>query len=482
MSKPIFGPRITAAAVMLSISIFPIAALSQTQIKLPGNKYKVEDDVKLGGEAAAQIEQQFPLIRDAESAAYIERVGKKLVAAIPPQFNQPAFNYRFKWVNASDINAFALPGGPMYVNRGMIDKAANEGEMAGVMAHEISHVALRHATAQATKQSSVKNQLGQLGMILGGAMVGGQTGAQLGAMGAQAWSTKYSREYESQADTLGAQIMAGAGYDPRDLANVFKTIQGEGKGGGPSWLSSHPDPGNRFQKINQEASLLKVSANPTKVTPDFSRTQSRFRTLPPAPSMAEIEKNPGRYASPEIGPQGGTAGQTHTGGQPGASGNYSAMVEKPSATVRNFTSVKWLEVSVPSNWTEHQSGNSIEFAPEGAIGDQGITHGAMMGVRPAQKTPLDQTTTAYINELLQGNSYLKQQGALRSGTLAERNAYAATLAGVSPVTGQTEVVTIYTMQLSSGEIFYVATVVPQKESAAYNAAFRSLLGSLRLKD
>src|SRR5439155_17794952 len=92
----------------------------------------------------------------------------------------PEFDYRFTWVNARDINAFALPGGPMYINRGMIEAAHNEGELAGVMAHELSHVALRHATAQATKQSSFGSQARTLALILGGAALGGQGGAQLG--------------------------------------------------------------------------------------------------------------------------------------------------------------------------------------------------------------------------------------------------------------------------------------------------------------
>lgn len=236
--------------------IMPVAALAQqTRIVAPKNKYKVQDNVKLGSDASREVEKQFPIISDADASAYLERIGSRLVQAIPNRFDQPAFNYRFKWVNASDLNAFALPGGPMYVNRGMIEAAKNEGELAGVMAHEISHVALRHATAQATKQGSAKNTLGTIGLILGGAILGGQTGAQLGAVAAAAWQTKYSREYESQSDTLGAQIMADAGYDPSDLANVFQTIASQDKGGAPEWLSSHPDPGNRYQAISATARL-----------------------------------------------------------------------------------------------------------------------------------------------------------------------------------------------------------------------------------
>ena len=127
------------------------------------------------------------------------------------------------------------------------------------MAHELSHVALRHGTAQATK-----GQKFQIGSVLGqiaGAIVGGTAGSII-SQGTQfslgAAFLKYSREYESQADILGAQILARAGYDPREMANMFKTIESEGGSRGPEWLSSHPNPGNRYEAINREAQSLRV--------------------------------------------------------------------------------------------------------------------------------------------------------------------------------------------------------------------------------
>src|SRR6185503_13460246 len=127
-----------------------------------------------------------------------------------------------------------------------------EGEVAGVMAHEISHVALRHGTAQATKGQGAAI-LGTLGQI-GGAILGGGRGQVLTAgsqIGAGLKRMQYSREFESQADILGAQILARAGYDPREMANMFKTIEREGGGGGPEWMSSHPNPGNRYAAIQE---------------------------------------------------------------------------------------------------------------------------------------------------------------------------------------------------------------------------------------
>lgn len=446
----------------------PLASFAQTTVTTPKNKYKVQDDVKLGNDAARKVEQQFPLVNDADAAAYLQRVGQRLVSAIPNQFDQPAFNYRFKWVNASDLNAFALPGGPMYVNRGMLEAAKNEGELAGVMAHEISHVALRHATANATKQTSAGSTLRNLGLILGGAILGGQAGAQIGSVFAAGFALKYSREYESQADVLGARIMADAGYDPRDLANVFQTIAGQGGGRGPEWLSSHPDPGNRFQKINQEASYLRVSNNPIKITRDFERIQARFRSMPKAPTMAQIEK--GGYGT-------GNGG----GNNPTANGQYSRTVQYPSSSVRTYNG-NGLRINVPSNWQQFDDQNSIQFAPVGAYGNQGITRGAMIGVYQGQNNDLSQATQDYVSGILQSNTYLRQNGGFSQTYIANRQGYATQLSGRSPVTGQTEIATVYTTRLRNGNLFYVVTVVPSSESGSYSYAFRNMLNSLRLND
>jgi len=469
-----------AAALAVSIGLSPIISIAQTAIKVPKNKYSVQDDIKLGNQVAQQVEHQFPLINDAASQRYIESVGRRLTAAIPPEFQHPEFQYRFKIVNASDINAFALPGGPMFVNRGMIEAAKNEGEMAGVMAHELSHVALRHSTAQQTKANNPWNQILGAGAQIGGAMVLGQTGAQLGQMATGAYFLKFSREYEKQADILGARIMANAGYDPHDLANMFQTISKQGGGGAPQWLSSHPDPGNRFNYINQEAAMLRVQGNPIKITPGFSRAQEKMRSMPPAPTMQQIEEaaQKGRTYN-----NGNTGGDPNAGRQnandPGTSGQYTQSVAVPSTRLRQYSG-DWIQLQIPSNWKEMPSQNSVEFAPEGGYGQQGITHGAMIGVVQVQGTNTQQAAQEYLDGVLQGNSYLQQRSGFTRFNLNGRQGYTTTLSGQSPVTGRTEVVTIYTAMAAQGQLFYVATVVPQDESTRYSAAFRTLLTSISL--
>src|SRR3954463_3796455 len=238
------------AAVVLAATALVSA---QTRIPPPPNNYTPAQDVELGRKAAADARQQLPIMRDDAVSSYIDDIGKRLVAAIPQDLRHSEFQYTFEPVNVREINAFALPGGPMFLNRGMIEAAHSEGEVAGVMAHEMSHVVLRHGTAQATKGSRL--QIGAVAGQILGAVVGGAAGsviAQGSQFGLGAYFMKFSREYESQADLMGAQIMARAGYDPAEMANMFKTIEAEGGASGPEWLSDHPNPGNRYAAITRE--------------------------------------------------------------------------------------------------------------------------------------------------------------------------------------------------------------------------------------
>lgn len=459
-----FKANLTILMLASAMLILPGVMIGQTPVSMPKNKAKISKDIEIGQKASSEVERTFPMVKDSTSEAYIQSVGDRLARAVPPEFQHPEFNCRFKIVNASDINAFALPGCWLYVNRGMIEAAHNEGEMAGVMAHEISHAMLRHGTANGP---GIWSQIGALGMILGGAVVGGEAGAQAGAIGAQAWLSKYSRAFEKQSDILGANIMARAGYDPRDLANMFKTIAEQNPNRPPQWLSSHPDPGNRYKYINDEAAMLNVSKNPYKITPGFTRAQNYMRSLPKAKTMEQIEKEAQ-----------GKGGQSPTSG-----GKYSGNVPFPSTQTRTYNAGNALSVVVPSNWKDFAAENSVEFAPEGAYGDQGITHGAMIGVERGHGQTLRQETDAYIQGLLQNNTYLQaQSNNYSNGSMAGRSALARQFAGTSPITGKTEIVTIYTALLSNGDLFYLITVVPQSQASSYNSAFQNMIRSVKIYD
>jgi Zn-dependent protease with chaperone function len=475
-----------ASALLLAFAmlVMPLAALGQTRVEMPKNKYKVSDDVQAGQQASQQVYQQMPVLRDSYVDNYVESVGRRLVAAIPPEYNQPAFRYSFDVIDARDINAFALPGGPMFVNRGMIEAARTEGEMAGVMAHEIVHVALRHATAQATE-----TQKYQVGSVLGqiaGAVIGGGIG-QVVAAGSQigfgAGALKYSRKYETQADILGAQIMARAGYDPRDLANMFRTIAQQGGGsGGPEWLSSHPNPGNREQRIMQEASMLRVEAGRGD-TAEFRNIQSRLRGMPRARTMEEIARSGQRYPNQGGGQQYPDQRYPEQGGQYPDQGGVYARGERVAYPSTRYQTQRTnlFSVAVPSNWRQLGDQSSVMYAPEGAYGQQGITHGVMFSVVQTNNNDLQRASQEVVQGLMQGeNSYLRQQAGFTRTTIDGRAALSTTLFGRSPLTNRNERVTLVLTQLGNGQVFYMAAVSPQNEYSTYQRAFNDIMRSLQL--
>jgi Zn-dependent protease with chaperone function len=465
--------RLMASLTVFALFAMPLSVFAQTKISYHSNKYKISDDVKVGRQAAAEVEQQMPILNDGEITSYVSRVGNRLVSSIPQEFQHPEFQYYFKVVNARDINAFALPGGPMYVNRGMIEAARNEGEMAGVMAHELSHVALRHGTAQASKAQKYGTAAGILGIL--GQVIGGPAGAaaQIAGQGVGVYFLKFSREYETEADILGAQIMARSGYDPLDLANMFRTIEQQGGGSSGGFLSSHPSPANRYARIQQEAQYLRVD-NPVRDTREFANVQARLRGMGPAPSMQEIARSGQRYPTGE-----------NTGNYP--NNPPVGRVSYPSTRYQNYSELGGiLRVGVPNNWRELANNNSVWFAPEGAYGQaQGqavFTHGVNFGVGQTQSRNLQQATDEFLRSLGAGSGNLRQRSGYQRTTLSGRTALTTTLSNINEATGQPEIITVVTTQLRNGQLFYMIAVTPQNESGNYQNAFRNILRSVQLND
>lgn len=448
----------------LLVIFVTVSVLAQTVVKMPKNKNPISKDIELGRQYSAEAEKIFPVLNDAESTRYVQAVGRRLVSAIPRDFYQPQFNYEFKILNCSDINAFAIAGGHLYVCRGMIEGAKNEGEMVGVMAHEISHAALRHTTQQGP---GFGTQLGAIGAILGGAIIGAP---ELGQVLAAGMITKYSRKSEKEADIVGARIMADAGYDPHDLANMFKTIENQSEGNRPpEWISSHPDPGKRYDYINAEANLLRVSPNPIRDSTEFQRQKRRLIAMTPkAKSMELLEKE--------------AQGKQGTGQSPTAGGKYDPRkVELPSTRTRQYKAGTILTATVPENWKEFPEDSGVQFAPDYAWGDNGITHGAMIGVQKGNGGNLQQETNAYVQQIAKSNGYT-QQGGYSRGTMSGKNALRTVISGKSEITGRIEVVTVYTIQLSDGSLLYVLTVSPENEASSYSRAFTNFVNSVRVND
>lgn len=224
----------------------------------PGfNLFSKEQDVQLGRETAAEVRKQMTLANDPFLNEYVNRVGRRLVASQEAQ--ESRFPFSFEVVADPSINAFALPGGPMFINTGLLKAVDNEAQLAGVMGHEMSHVILRHGTNQASKRNLIQLPAVLAAQMAGNSSMMGQL-AQLGiGLGANSVFLKFSRSAESQADLMGSHLMAEAGYDPMEMARFFTKLSAQGggaRGEVAQFFSDHPNPDNREKAIEQEARVL----------------------------------------------------------------------------------------------------------------------------------------------------------------------------------------------------------------------------------
>jgi hypothetical protein len=380
----------------------------------------------------------------------------------------PEFRYSYRVVNAREINAFALPGGPMYLNRGMIEAAHTEGEVASVMAHELSHVALRHGTAQASK--ATKYEIGTLLGAVVGSIIGGKVGsavAQGTQFGLGTAFLRFSREFERQADLLGSHVMAAAGYDPLEMASMFKTIEKQGGSGGPQWLSDHPNPGDRYEYITREAELLEVR-DPVRDTRAFTRAQARLRRMTPAPTPEEaMRKAAGRGSAPDAGLDPG-------------------RVAPPSSTYTVYTEGDLFRVSVPSNWRELPRSNTVTFAPDGAYSNAGeqsvFTHGVEIGVARNETHDLRTATDELVAALAHTNPNLSRPSGYDRATIDGRQGLHTVISNVSDATGQQERIALFTVLLGDANLFYALGVAPRGDFSKYEGTFRRVVGSIQIMD
>lgn len=429
------------------------------------NLFSPQQDVEMGRQSANEVVHQMPMINDAPTVNYIRQLGAKLVARAPGE----KFPYQFNVVGDKSINAFALPGGFVFVHLGAIASAHNEGELAGVMAHEVMHVALRHGTNQASKAYIAKAGLGVLTVLASSSRGGMSTAAilqQVGGAGANMLFLKFGRTAEQQADVNGARLMADAGYDPRDMAAFFKTLQEEGGQRTPEFISDHPDPGNRIASINALIPSLPVNSNPVHDTPEFQQIKSRITGR--APSLPE-------KSLARVGPADPT--RIPPGVRPAA----------PASTFSQFQSEDGsFALEHPSNWKVSRTGEgNYIIAPDGAYAQSGdntlVTYGIFIGVLPPLGRDLGSSTSAFIERQIQDNPDFQVVRQPQQINFGSRPGFAVVVAGPSNASGVLEVDTTYTTATSDGKMFYVITIVPETDVSVYTPSFQRIMQSLRLK-
>jgi predicted Zn-dependent protease len=239
----------------------------------------VSDEIAIGRQAQSEIRRKTPELTDPTVRAYVSRIGRQLAA----HARGAKYPYTFSIANYREINAFALPGGPVWINRGAIQAAGNEAQLAAVLAHEVAHVAQRHS-AQQLSNAMVTN----LGLSLLGALLGNSGGATAASIAARYVATgaflKFSRDDEREADRVGAQILARSGWDPRGMTELLQTIRDQEKrdpGSVEVFMSDHPASADRIARLQQTMPRGKGKRD----SPQFQSVRARLKTLPAARSM-----------------------------------------------------------------------------------------------------------------------------------------------------------------------------------------------------
>ena len=239
------------------------------------------DEIAIGKQAQAQVTRQTPSVRDAAVQRYVARIGGRLAA----HAKGARYPYSFSVADYREINAFALPGGPVWVNRGAIQAAASESQLAGVLAHEIAHISQRHA-AQQLSNAMVTN----LGLSLLGALLGNSGGANAANIAARYVASgaflKFSRDDEREADRVGAGIMARAGWDSHGMIELMETIREQERRDPSSveaFFSNHPSPKDRIALLRQVVPKTRAG---THDSGEFQSIRARVSKLPPAKTMS----------------------------------------------------------------------------------------------------------------------------------------------------------------------------------------------------
>jgi hypothetical protein len=411
--------------------------------------YSAQKDVQLGKRNAELLERHVILCNDPKVDAYLTQLGLRLAAKLPTHGVQ--YPWEFHCVNSKEINAFALPGGFVFVNRGAIEVSDNEAQLAAVMAHELSHVALRHGTAQASKAQLAQGAAGIFGGLFGGSTSGALL-TQTVALGAGGVLLHYSRTDETQADVLGTQALYDTGYDPRAMAQFFEKLEGETKGKNPpQFLSDHPNPGNRVARVAEE--IDKLGGPPA----DAKRDSAEFEAIKREVMALPVVKT----GTPALGAV-----------PPPPSGNF-VQYEAPAYRLR-----------YPDNWKTYEEGASTTFAPDGGVAQSGaLAYGMIatvnqMKVDSSDPNALESITQQLIQDLQKANPGLRVTRNSGRVKLNGEPGLSTYLTNDSPAGGQ-ETDWLIVVLRPEGTLSFLC-VAPQAAFSEYEKTFTSMLDTVRL--
>jgi|KBSSwiStaDraftv2_1062776.scaffolds.fasta_scaffold20324_3 hypothetical protein len=447
-------------AVLLAFCILQMQPLNARVEPSRGfNMFSAQEEVQAGQQSAAQVSRQLPVLPDSDPVSvYVQRLGQQLAAHAPGE----KWPYSFHVVNQKEINAFALPGGPVFVNVGTIQAADNEAELAGVIAHEISHVVQRHGTRAASKQMAAQLPLAILGGVMGQGALSQM--AQMGlSFGVGSYFLKNSRKAESEADLLGTDIMYDTGFNPRAMAQFFTKIQEQGGARGPQFFSDHPDPGNRAQAVASEVGTLPRKSNYRSDSAGFRDIKQRVAGMQPL-----------------------TAQQIAARQTPAMNASSSSVA--PASSLRNF-SHRDFTISYPENWQVYGDQNSsVTIAPPSGVSQNAVAYGVMINTYQLEdaNVSLEQATRDLLASLRQSNPDLREIGQdenIRVNGVAGKS---VDLIGNSPLRDQSgrpsqERDWLVAVMRQDGSLLYVVSIAPEKDFEGLRPTFEQMLKSLQLR-
>ncbi|HSE48765.1 MAG TPA: M48 family metalloprotease [Terriglobales bacterium] len=263
------SPRLIIAVVILAVSFigyYMKRDVNPVTGEVQHVSLTADQEVALGLESAPQMAAQFGgADPDPVAQAEVERVGRWVVEHSAAK-DAP---YQFQFTLLRDpetVNAFALPGGPVFITRGLLKRLENEAQLAGVLGHEVGHVVGRHAAEHIAKSQLAQGIVGAVAVGSSDEYGRGQSAAMVAAFAAQMAQLRYGRNDELESDRLGVDFMSAAGYDPRAMLRVMEILAESSKGGRqPEFMSTHPNPGNREQQIQAEIQKKYPSGVPAEL-------------------------------------------------------------------------------------------------------------------------------------------------------------------------------------------------------------------------
>ena len=452
-------------ALVLGLGLSAAVAEAAKRIKPGWNLFKPAQDIQLGQDAAKDIEKQVEVAHDPQLTNYVAGIGKRLADAAQGE----DYPYSFKVVADPSINAFALPGGPIYVHSGLIAAADNEAQLAGVLAHEVSHVALRHSTNRASKAYAF-----QIPLVLAAGTIqrkGGLLGALSGIglnFGLNSLFLRYSRNAEKDADILGARMLSEVGYEPVEMANFFEKLEQQSGGrSGPQFFSDHPNPGNRVRYVTEEVRDLPVRRYTRGDTKHFREMKARARRIKPTKKT-----------------------DTKTGEEaPGSAAQSPGGAEAPAAAQAGFRVYRAANYQVehPAGWRVYEAAEgAVTAAPADGIvrdarGNPSLARGLMAGFFVGRQQGLAAATDELIADLRRSNPGLEMLRGQRHGTrLGGRPAESVLLEGASALAGQREFVWLVTGKAERG-LFYAILVSPESEYGRLRDPYQKIVQSVEFR-